>query len=71
VVNLNLEHYLDQQLNLTVYNQAGQPVKQRALGTVDQITLQLNVNDLPSGTYLIELRTSNTRRTKTLIITND
>ena len=58
-VFLNLEKGAEMEQTITVFDLAGNPILETQLpANSDKTTVELNLNDLPTGFYLVELKTA-------------
>ncbi len=57
-----------QEVALEIYNSLGQLMLRKAFGKVTYLNEQLNVSTLPSGIYLLEIRSGTTRMTRKLVV---
>lgn len=67
-VNVVLDHFVGQQVDLTIYNSLGQIVKTRRVDEVRQSTANIDLNDLKTGSYLMQIQTDKVQLTKKFIV---
>ena len=70
VVNIDLGQFLEEEVQISVYNHQGQLIQQRDWSTVQNSIEQFNITDLTSGTYIIEVLAGDQRISKKLIKTD-
>ena len=66
-VNLDLTHFIDEEVQVRIYNHQGQVVLQKDWSASQKDIEQLTIANLPSGTYVIEIQTGENRFSKKLI----
>ena len=54
-ISIDLQEYLSQEVQLTVYNKLGQPLKNSFLPELQSTIQQINISELPAGTYLLQV----------------
>ena len=68
IIDIQLAPFVDQEVQITVYNILGQPVKQKQVQRVENQTERMNVHDLRPGTYLVEVGNADDKVVKKLVI---
>ena len=61
VINLDISEYQDKTLNIQLLNMMGTQVKTKKVDAHSAQMLEIDVNDLPSGTYLLVIKSINTQ----------
>ncbi len=67
-VFVDLKGFLNQEVDLIIYNQMGQRVWHTQLAPIEQSTTSINLQDLSAGTYFIEVTTPESRTVKKLMV---
>ena len=70
-VNVGLEAFLGKAVSLVVYNKLGQPVKVIRVDEIQTPVQQVQVGELPSGAYLMQVRTEAGVLSKAFLIIRD
>ena len=68
IINIKFGFPVDEETILWIYNNMGQVVKNYTLRLKIDQTITLNINNLPSGTYLIKLKSKGTFKNKIIIL---
>ena len=68
IINIKFGFPVDEETILWIYNNMGQVVKNYTLRLKIDQTITLNINNLPSGTYLIKLKSKGIFKNKIIIL---
>ncbi|MEN0002667.1 MAG: T9SS type A sorting domain-containing protein [Bacteroidota bacterium] len=68
MVNIDLHHYTDEEVHISILNVSGQVVQQLRIGQPEQAVQALDISNLEAGVYYLHLRVGDSVQTEKLLV---